>query len=299
MDQPTVCAVMLTRDRPELAAKAVECFRRQTYQHKALVIWDTSKEMDPSKRLDIPREWRPDIQYYFYGPQENSIGALRNHAVQYGASEVIITLGDKELTGPADIIVHLDDDDWSHPNRISEQVALLQSSGADVVGYSEMLYWREPLSDVRVAGTLAAHFGTERARQIAQHAPGGEAWLFQCAKQLTPALGTSLCYWRKTWERTKFADLPKAPGGMSEYRDFLRNNKVVAVSSLYPVERTYDNGYIQMTTPEEPRMIARIHGGNFMPYNIEEQIERGANAMPNEGWLRVPEFDARVKEILK
>ena len=42
----------------------------------------------------------------------------------------------------ADILVHLDDDDYSHPNRIAEQVVLLQSSGADCVGYREMLFWQ-------------------------------------------------------------------------------------------------------------------------------------------------------------
>lgn len=38
---PTVCAILLTCDRPELAAKAVECFRKQTYGNKTLLIWDS------------------------------------------------------------------------------------------------------------------------------------------------------------------------------------------------------------------------------------------------------------------
>ena len=52
-----------------------------------------------------------------------------------------------EANGPAwmpEILIHWDDDDYSHPNRIAEQVALLQSSGADAtVGFREMLFWRE------------------------------------------------------------------------------------------------------------------------------------------------------------
>ncbi len=35
MNEPTVCAMMLTADRPELAKRAVECFRAQTYPSQA------------------------------------------------------------------------------------------------------------------------------------------------------------------------------------------------------------------------------------------------------------------------
>lgn len=262
MSVPTVCAVMLTRDRPELAAKAVECFRRQTYENKRLLV--VNSDQRPLFTLESigPGEFEA-----FPGDGNPTIGGLRNWAADWVCD------------GPwplPEILIHFDDDDWSHPNRITEQVALLQASGADVVGYSEMLFWR-----------TFEHFG---AVDGSQREP--EAWLFQCAKQLTPAVGTSLCYWRKTWERTKFADLPRGPGGQSEYREFLRNNKVVTDSSIVETR-------IPGVILKDPRMIARIHGANFSPYNIEEQIARGSNAMPNEGWTRLPDWDARVREILE
>lgn len=265
-EQPTVCAILLTRDRPELAAKAVACFRSQTYENRILLIYDSSDVPNPGLvRSGKPMEW-----YFPTRKDGRTIGALRNDAAQLTSKSHI------------HILIHWDSDDHSSPQRITEQVALLQASGADVVGYNEMLFWRFGRTDKR----------SEAGWTHTTNVPG-EAWLFQCAPQLTPALGTSLAYWRKSWERTKFADLPKAPGGMSEYRDFLRNNKVVAVSSLRHPDHDVDRFIEGM-----PRMVARIHGANFMPYNIEEQIERGSNALPNTGWRRVPEWDARVRGVL-
>src|ERR1041384_116717 len=111
-EQPTVCAVMLTRDRPALAAKAVECFRRQTYPNARLLILNGgSTSMGFSEYAGYTPgyivELHRDLQRY-------TIGALRNLA--------------NEATQPlnAQILIHWDDDEWSHPNRITEQVALLQ-----------------------------------------------------------------------------------------------------------------------------------------------------------------------------
>jgi len=253
---------MLTQDRPELAKRAVECFRTQTYLNKALLVWDTSTEMNPAKRLNVG-QFAPDIQHAFYGPQDYAIGALRNHAIQGGTSEVVCTVAvNKELTGPADIIVHFDDDDWSHPKRIAEQVALLQSSGADVVGYNEMLFWRTRL-----------------------RCEVGEAWLYS-GPTTRQALGTSLCYWRKTWEARPFnPQLPRVgPGqkGGGEDWEFLRDRKIEAVSSL-----AWSGRYERI---EMPRMIARIHGGNSS--NGYSNLEESPN------WKRVPQWDDKVREML-
>ena len=46
MNQPTVCAIMLTAHRPEYARRAAECFRRQTYDpaRRMLLVLDTGHE---------------------------------------------------------------------------------------------------------------------------------------------------------------------------------------------------------------------------------------------------------------
>jgi hypothetical protein len=92
-----------------------------------------------------------------------TFGALRNQANAFAAS--------------ADIIAHFDSDDVSHPRRIEEQVAFLQSSGVEAVGYRELLFW-----DTR------------------QH---GAAWIYAHPH---PAylVGASMCYWRRVWQAYPF-----------------------------------------------------------------------------------------------
>ena len=114
-----------------MARQAVEAFRRQTYDptRRMLLILDTGDLSWYDGRCDAENELH--VEPIRAG---ETIGELRNYAATFAES--------------GDIIVHWDDDDLSHPNRIAEQVALLQSSGADAVGYRQMLFWREPMNGV-------------------------------------------------------------------------------------------------------------------------------------------------------
>src|ERR1700735_4170143 len=109
MPQPTFCAVMLTRDRPELAAKAIECFERQTLTRATLYVHDTGDTPLPYKL----RAKLGTASYVFatrnFNEGECSIGSLRNLAISHALHHM-----------PSDILIHWDDDDWSHPNRIAE-----------------------------------------------------------------------------------------------------------------------------------------------------------------------------------
>ena len=115
---------MLTKDRSEMAARAVRAFREQTYQNKRLYILDTGNEnagyfLDDD---DVSHRWA-DISL-----QTWSIGRLRNEACHNNAD--------------ADIFIHWDDDDWSAPDRVERQLRLLESSGKPVVGVHDLLYHR-------------------------------------------------------------------------------------------------------------------------------------------------------------
>jgi glycosyltransferase involved in cell wall biosynthesis len=171
----TVCCVMLTRDRPEFARQAVEAFRAQTYANKTLLIYDTgeSSVYDLSDSIGIGLDDEDVIilesQARNHHKEMKTIGYLRNRA-NAGASSA------------TDIIIHWDDDDWSHPQRIAEQVELLKFhtrvTAADCVGYREMLFW---------------------------HTLNSEAWLYT-NNDPRYCLGTSMCYWRSAWERRPFPD---------------------------------------------------------------------------------------------
>ncbi len=248
-NDPTVCAVMLTRDRPEYARRAVECFRAQTYERKRLLIWDNSESLECCDQaehdgvIQVPAE-------------PGTIGQLRNRAVAFWTE--------------FQIIVHWDDDDYSHPSRISEQVALLQASGADAVGYREVLFWDKV------------------------HPLGGRAFLYTNPDP-SYCLGTSLCYWRKTWERNPFSERNGAnPRERGEDREFRRGIRSLGVPSI-PGEAMYVRSEADKMLPpdHQPRMIARIHAGNAAHYPVDELVQARCN------WWRAPEWDARCREVME
>ncbi len=202
-----------------------------------------------------------------------TIGVLRNAA--------------NALTG-CDIICHWDSDDWSHPNRIAEQVALLQSSGAECVGYHEMLFWHEWTK----THTIDAGLGMSIDRIPVMQERCGESWLYREDGNhhvKNYAIGTSMCYWRKTWERFPF---PNYSAGCDDWRWACGDTKTGVRAVNIASESSIVAG--SLNSPEEkkmfpPRMIAAIHGGNTC-----------ANFMPGaQEWTRVPEWDAYCRKTME
>lgn len=247
MNQPSVVAVTLTRDRPEMARFALGCFRKQTYPNKSLLIFDTGDQSAINRQLQDNEQW------WWECAGGRSIGDLRNHA--------------NARTPRADILIHFDDDDWSHPERIAEQVAFLQASGADAVGYREMLFWRED----------------QRGGRWPDEVPWevrGESWLYSSPNP-NYCLGTSLCYWRKTWERMPFPDR-----NVGEDSEWQKKIKTASVSSFV-------GGFHQPDGFTPPRMVARIHSGNTSGAYHPEKMAR---AESNQ-WRRVPEWDEFARSV--
>ena len=260
--QPRVCAVCITADRAELTRKAVACFEAQTYLAKRLVIYDTSKRGGEVVR------YRRHFQQVVIGGSDQTVGELRNEG--------------NAFAGDGEIIVHWDSDEWSHPNRIAEQVALLQSSGADCVGYREMLFSRRMVS--RMMCDSFGGEGPDGRIEVDRY----EAWLY---RNPNPGytLGTSLCYWRKTWERKPF---PAANVG--EDLLFCTGLNCVGITSM-PVA-TFDigkNGDPTNDPKVQPRMIARIHAGNT------STAYEPAKLAKNSEWRRVPEWDAHCRSVME
>jgi hypothetical protein len=256
VSEPTVCAVMLTADRPELARRAVECFRAQTYGGARLCVLDTGRVPafpDEPEGCDL----RCGV---FYRPSliGMTIGGLRNFIAkamsQYGGTDI--------NPYPPDIFLHFDDDDWSHPNRIAEQVALLQSSGADCVGYREMLFWREE---------------------------PGEAWLYSNPDPRI-ALGTSLCYWRRTWERKPFDAVSHG-----EDAKFITGLDCVGMRGIADAIINNPPG---VNTIEIPRMVGRIHPGNTSDQYVPALLD-ASNRLRGGPWRRVPEWDGYARSVME
>lgn len=117
---PLVSCVMPTWNRRAFIPAAIDCWLKQTYENRELVILDDGEE--PIEDL-IPDD--PRIRYKFDNVKRLT-GTKRNKVIAMAKGE---------------IICHWDDDDWSAPGRIEYQVALLQKSGKPMTGFSNLLFW--------------------------------------------------------------------------------------------------------------------------------------------------------------
>ena len=111
---------MLTRDRPGFVAVAADCFLRQDYPNRELIVVDDGRR----PALDaLPED--PRIRYVRLEQPASSLGAKRNRSVELAA-------------GP--LLAHWDDDDWHAPWRLSHQVAGMLASGAELSGAAQVLF---------------------------------------------------------------------------------------------------------------------------------------------------------------
>jgi hypothetical protein len=223
---------------------------REAFQHQAVACFDTQTYTGGLRLLTLPAD------------PARTIGAMRNYA--------------NSLLTDCDIVCHWDDDDWSHPNRIAEQVALLQATGADCVGYNEILFWRG----------LSAFPQAEPINGITVH-NGGESWLYS-NQNPRYALGTSLCYWRQAWEARPFPDI-----NHGEDTEWLKGLRCEAVSSGKPSSRA-------IYSADVISMIARIHSGNSSSaYDLAEMVRHNALPASERQWSRVPAWDRICREVME
>ena len=159
MSNPLVaCLIPTVPERAHLLPRAIRSWRVQTYEPRILII-ALSGDLSGMK-FDDPR-----IMAVPATPGR-LLGHHRNQTCEAAVAQ------------GAEIAVHFDDDDWSAPERVAEQVAELQSSRRDCVGYRTGLFW------------------DEQARR---------AWMYSNGLK-TYCLGNSLCYWLKSWQRVKFVE---------------------------------------------------------------------------------------------
>jgi glycosyltransferase involved in cell wall biosynthesis len=120
-DLPKVSAV-LPACYGDMALMAVQSFLAQTYSGELeLIILDNNADGHTIEDK-LPTDSR--IQYHRVARQP--VGALRN-------------AGNALATG--DIIANWDADDWSHPERIGQQVGRLLGTGKSVTGYHSIYYY--------------------------------------------------------------------------------------------------------------------------------------------------------------
>jgi glycosyltransferase involved in cell wall biosynthesis len=111
---------MPTYNRRRFVPQAFDCFLRQDYPERELIVVDDGT--DPVKDL-MPKD--PRIRYIVQN-KKLTIGSKRNLACEEANGE---------------IVVHWDDDDWHARHRLRYQVMYLTRRQADICGSNKLLYY--------------------------------------------------------------------------------------------------------------------------------------------------------------
>ncbi|MCE9648478.1 MAG: glycosyltransferase [Parvibaculum sp.] len=130
-----ISCLMVTRDRFEMARFALECFLRQTYAHRELIVVDDGD--DPRLADEIARLADPRIRFVRPAETDASLGTLRNLAID-------------EARGS--YICQWDDDDLSDPRRLEVQMAAIVATGARACFLSSWLIWMPNRKRLLISG---------------------------------------------------------------------------------------------------------------------------------------------------
>lgn len=152
-----VSAILPTRGRHQWANEAIGYFLAQTYPNKELVIWD---DLEEPSFMEIPKAASVYCQ-----SADRDIGRKRNLCCSKANGE---------------IIWHLDSDDWSAPERMADQVRVLEESGKQLTGYHTVMFYGEHLSE------------DEKYQR------------YFCSTNW--AVGTSLCFTKSWWKSHPFPE---------------------------------------------------------------------------------------------
>lgn len=170
-----VSCIMPTCDRRAFIPSAIACYLAQDWPDKELIVVD-----DGMDRVEDLLRYVSGAKYFFFREENlpahrprTPIGTKRNYACERASGEVI---------------VHWDDDDWSAPERISDQVARLLESGKSVTGYHDLLFW------------------DQRRNEASRYSNASAVY----------AAGSSLCYRREYWNANRFK-----PTSFGEDNDFV------------------------------------------------------------------------------
>lgn len=153
-----VTVVCPTYNRKKYLPGLIACFLSQTYKNSELLIVDESEE---SAADCVPVNKR--IRYIRLYSKHLDQGEKRNICCEFATGKIII---------------HFDDDDWSSPTRIEDQVKKLEDSKKQLLSYHNILYWNEDTKKV-----------------------------YRCwPANICGPHGATFCYYKSYWEQNKFTD---------------------------------------------------------------------------------------------
>jgi glycosyltransferase involved in cell wall biosynthesis len=200
-DSPMISCLMVTLDRLELAKLAIVSYAKQSYPSRELVIVSDGQAGFRSALMGYVKELGiAEVRLIYPGEGAWTLGALRNISMDAARGE---------------IICQWDDDDYSHPDRLTIQARHMASHGAAASFFTDHLQYIEPegfLSwidwsiDGRnegimqlAPGTLMMHRDARfRYPECGPDSRQGEDWVFMeslyASVRLAPLMGAGYLY---------------------------------------------------------------------------------------------------------
>ena len=114
MSSPLISCLCITRNRPEYLRRAIACFHAQSYENRELLILFEDDDLATMSFLERMKNYLDHVRIIQVQKHDrNNLGMLRNLALQHAHGH---------------FFCQWDDDDWSHPNRLSFQYEQLEGS---------------------------------------------------------------------------------------------------------------------------------------------------------------------------
>jgi Glycosyl transferase family 2 len=199
-----VSFVCPTFNRPQYLPTAVRCFLQQDYGNKELIIVD-----DGTDRQDFS-QYDSRIRHIHLGSRTPT-GTKRN-------------IGAQAAFG--DLIANLDDDDWSHPYRTTDEVRRLIKTGKAVTGYNASIMYDEM---------------TKQIYKI----PGGPPYF---------ASGSSQMYMRSWWDLHPYPDCSFGEDSVFSRTARLADELAIAEPGKMLVVRRHATNTSEIYLPKLPRL---------------------------------------------
>ena len=135
-EQHKVSCLMVSKGDPELLRASIECFRRQTYANRELIIVSDK----PAQKLQfLVDEFSDQNICWILGVDSAlTLGELRNISVDYSQGQ---------------FICQWDDDDLYDPSRIAFQIATILALDVDACFLDSWLVWWPARKKLAISGT--------------------------------------------------------------------------------------------------------------------------------------------------
>lgn len=242
-ESPLVTCLCLTMaGRKKFLTRAVECFRSQTYENRELLF-----VCDPGYGDDIaaviPVLPGDSERLMMVSQFAGNVGAKRNHGCGWVRDGLIAIW---------------DDDDFSAPNRLAQQVAELKATSKAVTGYRGMKFRVHcPTCRGTKFMTVEDSYHGGPWTMVCDNCPNPEWYRFDYPRGLV--FGSSLLFTRDWWRKHPFPELQ-----IGEDVQFVeaaaRENQLSDV-------------------PDLNLMYASIHEGNTSPRRLDQA-----------GWVKLEGF---------